>query len=118
VRARVAEAALKAVIEPIFECAFAATSYGWRPGRGCQDAWARVEGLLPEGLTWVVEADWKSYFDSIPQDRLLARLGARIADGAVRTLVEDRLPRGVMNSRKGWEPTRSGTPPGSVVSPL
>jgi RNA-directed DNA polymerase len=65
VRDRVVEKALQATIEPIFERDFAEQSYGFRPGRGCKDALRRVDQLLKEGQTWVVDADLKSYFDSI-----------------------------------------------------
>jgi RNA-directed DNA polymerase len=66
VRDRVVQAALRLVLEPIFERNFAEQSYGFRPGRGCKDALRRVDGLLKDGHTWVVDADLKSYFDTIP----------------------------------------------------
>jgi RNA-directed DNA polymerase len=118
VRDRVVQAALKQVIEPIFEREFAETSYGFRPGRGCQQALERVEGLLQAGYTWVVDADLKSYFDTIPHERLLARVQERIADGRVLALIDAFLRQGVMEAMKGWQPTERGTPQGSVISPL
>ena len=66
VRDRVVQAALRAVLEPIFERDFAAQSYGFRPNRGCKDALRRVDSLLKAGYHWVVDADLKSYFDTIP----------------------------------------------------
>ena len=81
VRDRVAQAAIVNVIEPIFERDFAEQSYGFRPGRGCKDALRRVDALLKAGYTHVVDADLKGYFDSIPHDRLMARLETKIADG-------------------------------------
>lgn len=66
VRDRVVQTAIRAVIEPIFERDFAEQSYGFRPGRGCKDALRRVAGLLKDGYVWVVDADLKSYFDTIP----------------------------------------------------
>jgi RNA-directed DNA polymerase len=63
VRDRVAQAAVRNVIEPIYEKDFAAHSYGFRPGRGCKDALRRVSELLKQGSTWVVDADLKSYLD-------------------------------------------------------
>ena len=57
------------VLEPIFERDFAEQSYGFRPGRGCKDALRRVDELLKAGYTWVVDADLKSYFDTIPAGR-------------------------------------------------
>src|SRR5262249_41337219 len=72
VRDRVVQTALRMTIEPIFEREFAEHSYGFRPGRGCKDALRRVDALLKSGHMYIVDADLKSYFDSIPQDRLLA----------------------------------------------
>ncbi|MCH8840690.1 MAG: group II intron reverse transcriptase/maturase [Planctomycetes bacterium] len=86
VRDRVVQTALRNVIEPIFERDFAEHSYGFRPGRGCKDALRRVEGLLKDGYTYVVDADLKSYFDTIPHDRLMASDGfqmVRYADDFV-----------------------------------
>ena len=68
VRDRVVQTALRAVLEPIFERDFAAQSYGFRPDRGCKDALRRVDALLKQGYRWVVDADLKSYFDTIPQN--------------------------------------------------
>ena len=74
VRDRMVQAAVVNVIEPIFERDFAEHSYGFRPGRGCKDALRRVDELLKAGYVHVVDADLKGYFDSIPHDRLMARL--------------------------------------------
>jgi RNA-directed DNA polymerase len=115
---RVVEMALRNVIEPIFEHGFAEHSYGFRPGRGAKDALRRVDQLLKQGKVWVVDADLKGYFDSIPQDKLLAAVAERIADGAVLELIGRMLKQGVMESGKGWSPTETGTPQGAVISPL
>jgi RNA-directed DNA polymerase len=72
VRDRVVQTALRMVMEPIFERDFAAHSYGFRPERGCKDALRRVAELLDAGYVHIVDADLKSYFDTIPKDRLLA----------------------------------------------
>jgi RNA-directed DNA polymerase len=117
-RDRTVQGALLHVIEPIFERDFAPQSYGFRPGKGCKDALRRVDELLKSGHHWVVDADLKSYFDSIPQERLMQRLSEKIADGRVLKLVEQMLRAGVMESAKGWQPTERGTPQGAVVSPL
>ena len=118
VRDRVVQGAIRAVIEPIFEYGFAEQSYGFRPGRGAQQAVARVDALLVAGYSWVVDADLKGYFDSIPQDRLMARIEEKISDGRVLGLIEAFLKQGVMESCKGWQPTERGTPQGAVLSPL
>lgn len=76
------QTALADVLEPIFERDFAEHSYGFRPGRNAQPAIARVETLLAQGQVWVVDADLKGYFDSIPQDKLLNAVRKKIADGA------------------------------------
>jgi RNA-directed DNA polymerase len=115
---RVVQMALRNVIEPIFEHGFAEHSYGFRPGRGAKDALRRVDQLLKAGKVWVVDADLKGYFDSIPQDKLLATVAERVADGAVLDLIQRFLKQGVMESGKGWSPTENGTPQGAVISPL
>lgn len=118
VRDRIVQSALRHVMEPIFEREFAQQSYGFRPGRGCKDALRRVEELLDAGRNWVVDADLKSYFDTIPHDRLLQQVERKIADGRVLGLVESYLQAGVMESAKQWQPGEEGTPQGAVISPL
>ena len=118
VRDRVVQTALRNVIEPIFERDFAAQSYGFRPGRGTRDALRRVEELLEEGNHWVVDADIKGYFDSIPHQLLMEKIGKKISDGRVLKLIESYLKAGVMETGKGWEATPEGTPQGGVISPL
>ena len=81
VRDRVVQSALRMVMEPIFEREFHPRSYGFRPGRGCKDALREVQRLLGEGYTWVVDADIKSYFDTIAHPELMAEVRRRIADG-------------------------------------
>ena len=115
---RVVEMALRNVIEPIYEHTFAQQSYGFRPGRGAKDALRRVDQLLETGRSWVVDADLKGHFDSIPQDKLIAAVSEHVADGRVLELIQKFLRQGVMESGKGWSPTEMGTPQGSVLSPL
>ena len=118
VRDRIVQAALRHVLEPIFETEFAGNSYGFRPGRGAKDALRRVDTLLKAGHDWVVDADLKSYFDTIPHERLMALIKERVADGGVLALVERFLRAGVLETAKGWQPTERGTPQGGVISPL
>ena len=116
---RVVQTALKMVLEPIFEREFAPHSYGFRPGLGCKDALRRMEVLLKEGYVHVVDIDIKGYFDSIPQDKLLERVGEKIADGRVIELLRKFLTSGVMkrskarrkaeSSARSW-PTSTWTP--------
>jgi RNA-directed DNA polymerase len=118
VRDRTVEAATRNVLEPIFERDFAEHSYGFRPGRGCREAVGRVEELLSQGHVWCVDADLKSYFDTIPHKRLMALVKQRIVDGSVLALLEQCLKAGVLEELKGWQPTECGTPQGAVISPL
>jgi len=117
VKDRVVQAALKRVIEPIFESQFCEASYGFRPGRGCKGALRAVDALLRQGYTHVVDADLKSYFDSIPHERLLARVAERISDGRVLSLIDGWLKQDIVHELKRWTPT-GGTPQGAVISPL
>jgi RNA-directed DNA polymerase len=117
-RDRIVQGALLHVMEPIFERDFAPQSYGFRPGKGCKEALRRVDELLKGGSHWVVDADLKAYFDTIPQERLMDRIREKIADGRVLKLLEQMLQAGVMDSAKGWQPTEQGTPQGAVISPL
>ena len=117
VRDRVAQAAVKRVMEPIFEQMFAPTSFGFRPGRSCKDALRMVDGLLQAGYTHVVDADLKGYFDSIPHDRLKQRLAAHISDSRLLALLDGWIEQDVVQELKRWTPT-SGTPQGAVISPL
>ena len=118
VRDRTVEAALRNVLEPIWEKDFAESSYGFRPGRGCAQAVERVEELLSQGYTWCVDCDFKSYFDTIPHSGLMSLVKQRIVDGNILALIEQCLKAGVLERMKGWQPTERGTPQGSVISPL
>jgi len=79
IKDRIVQTALKMVLEPIFEKEFLSTSYGFRPERGCKDALREVARLLKEGYIWVVDADIKSYFDTIPHDTLMDRIKEKLA---------------------------------------
>jgi RNA-directed DNA polymerase len=117
VRDRVVQTALRNVLEPIFEKDFAQQSYGFRPNRGCKDALRRVTDLLTHGNTWVVDADLKSYFDTIPHAPLMAHVEEKISDGAVIALLERYLKQDVMEAMERWTPDE-GTPQGAIVSPM
>lgn len=114
---RVVQTALLQVLEPIYDSTFSESSYGFRHGRGCHHALERVEALLNEGYVHVVDADLKSYFDTIPHDRLLARVGEKVSDRRVLRLVKMFLEQGVMEGLSEWTP-EAGTPQGAVISPL
>jgi RNA-directed DNA polymerase len=117
VKDRIVQTALKFVLEPIFEREFLKMSYGFRPGLGCKDALREVERLLREGYTFVVDADLRSYFDTIPHARLLERIKERVSDGRVLELIEAYLQQDIIKDMERWTPT-GGTPQGAVISPL
>jgi RNA-directed DNA polymerase len=114
---RIVQGAVRHVIEPIFEREFATHSYGFRPGRGCKDALRRVEELLGKGYRYVVDADLKSYFDTIPHDGLMQEVAKRVADGRVLKLIEAFLEARIMDDLAQWTPM-AGAPQGAVLSPL
>lgn len=117
IRDKVVQTALKMVIEPIFECEFSATSFGFRPGKGCKDALRRVERHLAAGYHWVVDADLASYFDTILHDRLMQDVQQHIADSRILELIEGFLKQQILEDLKFWTP-QTGTPQGAVISPL
>jgi RNA-directed DNA polymerase len=117
VKDRIVQTALRMAIEPIFETQFREGSYGFRPGRGCKDALREVDRQLKEGYAHVVDADLKSYFDTIPHDRLMAQVAEKISDGRILSLIEGFLRQDVMKEMERWTPT-AGTPQGAVISPL
>lgn len=117
VRDRLVQTAIRLVIEPIFERQFRPSSYGFRPNRGCKDALREVEKRLKDGYTHVVDADLRSYFDSIPHDRLMQDVQRYIADGRLLKLIESFLKQDVLDGLAKWTP-ETGTPQGAVISPL
>jgi len=117
VRDRVVQAALRLVIEPIFERVFMPHSYGFRPKRGCKDALREVERLLKGGYTHVVDADLRAYFDSIAHDPLMEDMSCSIADSRVLGLIEGFLKQDILEGMAQWSPEQ-GSPQGAVISPL
>ncbi len=117
VRDRVVQTALLHALEPIFDITFSPHSYGFRHGRGCHHALERVEALLRQGYVYVLDADLKSYFDTISKPRLMTHLREKVSDRRVLRLVEMFLEQGVLDGLKAWTPER-GTPQGAVLSPL
>jgi RNA-directed DNA polymerase len=123
VRDRVVQAAVKLIVEPIFEADFEDCSHGFRPGRSAHDALRIIWQHLKEGQTAVYDADLAGYFDSIPQDKLIACVRMRIVDGSVLGLIRQWLKAPVVEpSQDGKPPTvrrnDRGTPQGGVLSPL
>ena len=117
VRDRICEGAIRHVLEPIFEKEFAENSYGFRPNRSAKDALREVARGLQAGKRYVVDADIKRYFDTIPHERLLARVEEHVSDGRVLDILDKMLKRGVLEDRE-WKESEAGTPQGGVISPL
>jgi RNA-directed DNA polymerase len=117
---RVVQAALKLVLEPIFEADFLPCSYGFRPNRRAQDAIAEIHFLTSgtRDYHWVLEADIAACFDEIDHVALLDRFRSRIKDKRVCALVKAFLKSGIMKSNGDREETLTGTPQGGILSPL
>ncbi len=109
---RVVQAALKLVLEPIFEADFLPCSYGFRPNRRAQDAVAEIQHMTTRGYEWVLEADIQACFDTIDHVALMDRIRARIKDKKVLSLVKAFLKAGVMTTTGDREDTFTGTPQG------
>lgn len=120
VRDRVAQAALKLVLEPIFEADFQPCSHGFRPKHRAQDAIAEIHQLTsyPRNYEWVVDADIEACFDAIDHTALMGRVRARIADKRVLALVKAFLKAGILTEDQAERDTVAGTPQGGVLSPL
>ncbi|TMQ74361.1 group II intron reverse transcriptase/maturase [Candidatus Accumulibacter phosphatis] len=125
-RDRVAQMAVKLLIEPIFEADFCEHSYGFRPKKSAHDAVDDIANALWAGYTQVIDADLSKYFDSIPHAKLLAVVAERIVDGGILHIIKQWLKapvigeddNGVKKTVGGGKANRQGTPQGGVISPL
>lgn len=115
---RVVQAALKLILEPIFEADFLPCSYGFRPNRRAQDAVADIQHITTRGYEWVLEADIQACFDTIDHVALMDRIRDRITDKKVLALIKAFLKAGVMTTTGERDSTWTGTPQGGILSPL
>lgn len=114
---RIIQQAMVQVLSPIFEEQFNDNSFGFRPGRSCEQAVLRALEYLNDGYDWIVDIDLEKFFDTVNQDRLITIIRRTIKDGDVVSLIGKYLKAGVMD--KGViKPTKVGTPQGGNLSPL
>jgi group II intron reverse transcriptase/maturase len=117
IKDRIVQAAVKIILEPIFEADFQEFSYGFRPGRSCHQALQAVWKWMNYGYIKVIDADICKYFDSIPHDKLLRSVAMRIKDGRILRLIKLWLKAPVNEGGKLIK-SKAGTPQGGVISPL
>ena len=117
-RDRVVQAALKLVLEPIFEADFQPCSYGFRPGRRCQDAIAEIHWLTtsPRNYEWIVEADVEACFDELSHSAIMDRVRRRIRDKRILAFVKAFLKAGIMSEQGRLKGTVTGTPQGGILT--
>src|SRR5499425_985468 len=115
---KVIQAALKLVLEPIFEAGFEPVSYGFRPMRRAHDAIAEIHHFGTCGYRWVLDADIEAAFDNCSHSAVMDRVRARVKDKRVLTLVKAFLKAGVMTETGEYQDTWTGTPQGGILSPL
>ena len=105
------------ILTPIFETEFQENSYGFRPGRSCEQAVLKLLEYLNEGYEWIVDIDLEKFFDNVPQDKLMSYVGRVIHDPDTESLIRKYLKSGVMENGM-YEATELGTPQGGNLSPL
>jgi RNA-directed DNA polymerase len=115
---RVVQAALKLVLEPIFEADFEPVSYGFRPARRAQDAIAEIHLFGTNGYRWVLDADIEAAFDNVSHIAVMDAVRKRVKDKRVLALVKAFLKAGVLTELGGHQDTHTGTPQGGILSPL
>lgn len=117
---RVAQMALKLILEPIFEADFYRSSYGYRPGRRAQDAIAEIHRLTSPSSSyeWVIEGDIKACFDNVDHQILTDLVAERVGDRKVLRLIRSFLRAGVIEQHGGFAASLTGTPQGGIASPL
>jgi len=114
---KVAQEALRGIIEPVWESRFSNMSHGFRPGRSTDSACLMMEEAILNGKVWIVDADIKGCFDNIPHEVIIDLIAKRISDGKILGLIRDMLKAGVMEEMKVSH-SDAGTPQGGIISPL
>ncbi|CAN5549393.1 group II intron reverse transcriptase/maturase [soil metagenome] len=117
-RDRTVQAALKLILEPIWEAAFQPFSYGFRPNRRAQDAIAEIHNFATNSYEWVLEADIMACFDEISHSALMDRVRSRVGDKRVLALVKACLKAGIRSEDGVTRNSSTGTPQGGILSPL
>ncbi|MDF2935592.1 MAG: group intron reverse transcriptase/maturase, partial [Paenibacillaceae bacterium] len=117
VRDRVVQAAAKRILEPVFEAKFMDCSYGFRPERSAHMALKKIRKDVEDGYRYVIDADLKAYFDTIPHEKLMGMVKETVVDRSVLALLEKFLQAGVMDEGS-YHLNEQGTPQGGVISPL
>lgn len=117
IKDRVCQQALKNRMEPIFEKTFNNCSFGYRPGRSPHDAMRKIWREIQQGNEWVVDGDLRDYFGTVHHKRLIDMVAEQISDGRILDLIRKMLKAGYIENGHRYE-TETGTPQGSVISPL
>lgn len=106
------------LLEPIYENEFYDFSYGFRPGCNCHQALQKLrDSIMEMRIGWVLDADIRKFFDTLPHDHLREIIGQRVRDGVITRLIDKWLKAGVLEAGQ-WTSTEEGTPQGGVISPL
>ena len=116
-RDRTVQAALKLILEPMFEAGFQPCSYGFRPGRRAQDAIAEIHQFTSRSYEWVLEGDIEACFDMIDHRALMDRVRGRVGDKRVLALVKAFLRAGILSEDGLVRNTSTGTPQGGILTP-
>ena len=117
VKDRIAQAAVRGILEPIYEKEFCDCSLGFRKGKSQIDAINKIEEYKEQGYKWVLDADIKGFFDNIDHELLIEFIRQKVTDSWVIEIIKSWLTMGVMKDGE-YIPTGKGTPQGGVISPL